>query len=628
MKRLLMILLLGLVLCGCGAEPQVEETTLPTETEIVDPTEPSGCYDPNSQLEAQTKGGVRVYPLNIENSYFAVNVGADLVVFSGTETTTLTMLSGENLYTTARVEIGSFISPLEPSTQVTQKGISYYSPASGEVVLLDTALKEVAQIEVPEDIVGVPVLSANRQFLYYCTADAIRVLELENGISRLLKQISWPGQTVEGLLLEDTVLRCGLVDDQGEAHSIFISTGNGEILWESWEPLTVSTYENTYYAKIAEGAMDALVFGQVDGSQRMLLPRDVMAESWYLETMNALVTASGDGKDSVTLEYYDLSSGLRSSVLELANSSYPMSVTAGPVAGLVDVLCYDEELEVQVLYRWDTAAMATNDSEPYTGPRYTLENQDTEALSACRAYATELNQRYGVEILISNAATEVQPWDYSLETEYQAPLIQRDLELLEKLLAAYPDGFLKATADSTESGVIRICLVRSITGTPQSGNVDSSSGIQFWAEEAPYVALCVGSMTDKVVYHAMFHAIETKVYSDSQIYYEWDNLNPDGFEYDYHFDSWKDREESEYLQDADRAFIDSYAMTFPREDRARIMEYAMAAGNEGLFQSEIMQEKLYQLCLGIRKAYGLTKSEETYLWEQYLTESLAYVPEE
>jgi hypothetical protein len=37
-----------------------------------------------------------------------------------------------------------------------------------------------------------------------------------------------------------------------------------------------------------------------------------------------------------------------------------------------------------------------------------------------------------------------------------------------------------------------------------------------------------------------------------------------------------------------------------------------------------MQAKLKLLCLGIREAYGLEKSAETYLWEQYLTESLAY----
>jgi hypothetical protein len=52
------------------------------------------------------------------------------------------------------------------------------------------------------------------------------------------------------------------------------------------------------------------------------------------------------------------------------------------------------------------------------------------------------------------------------------------------------------------------------------------------------------------------------------------------------------------------------------------MEYAMRAGNESFFESEIMQKKLRQLCLGIRKAFGLEKSNESFFWEQYLKEPL------
>ena len=65
-------------------------------------------------------------------------------------------------------------------------------------------------------------------------------------------------------------------------------------------------------------------------------------------------------------------------------------------------------------------------------------------------------------------------------------------------------------------------------------------------------------------------------------------------------------------------------MSFPKEDRARIMEYAMLSGNQELFRGQIMQEKLKTLCQGIREAYGLKKSSETFLWEQYLRKPLAY----
>ena len=67
-----------------------------------------------------------------------------------------------------------------------------------------------------------------------------------------------------------------------------------------------------------------------------------------------------------------------------------------------------------------------------------------------------------------------------------------------------------------------------------------------------------------------------------------------------------------------------YSMSFPKEDRARIMEFAMTEGNAACFQSKTMQAKLKLLCQGIREAFGLRKSPETFLWEQYLNESLAY----
>ena len=623
MKRFLILALVCLLLCGCSTQPLPTETTQPTETQHpTDPTEPSGCYDPDSAVELQYQGAVRAYPLPVENAAAVVTVGADLVVFSGTERTTLTMLSGENLFVSAQVELDLAIYPEDASTQVTAKGISYYDAFRGQVVLLDTALKEVARIAVPEDIVGEPVLSANRQFLYYCTADSIRVLELENGIRRLLKEVSANGQTAHSLLLEDTVLRCRLTEEDGSVRSIFISTETGELLGEYRQELAVCSHEDTYYAMFREGAMQALVFAKDGGDQQMLIPAALTAQYRYIPERNAVVTVRQE-ESSQVLEYYDLESGLRTSALKLYGND-PLGITDGPGSFLY-VLGHDET-QGAVLYRWDTEALASNDGKIYTSPRYTLEKPDAQGLADCRAYAAELDQRYGVEIRIYTDATAQQPWDYTLEPEYHAPMIYRDLQRLDALLAIYPADFLKQTTDSTASGVLRICLVRSIRGTPEFGILEEAAGTHFWIEEEPYIALSVGQIDAHLVYHELFHAIETKVYSDSQIYYEWNDLNPEGFEYDYHYRDYASHEGSKYLKDESRAFIDAYSMTFPMEDRARIMEYAMTEGNERYFQSEIMQEKLYQLCLGIRKAYKLTKSEEVYPWEQYLTGSLAYVP--
>ncbi len=622
MKKLLILLLACMVLlCGCGQDAR-DETTIPTEPSTEPPTEPAGLYDPESALELRTKGGVRVYPLDFTDAYAIAAVGEDLVVFSGTETTTLTLLRGENRYIAAKMTLDCYISPEQNATQVTNRGVSYFSQATGEVVLLDGELKEVARIQLPGTLVGTPVLNATRQAVYYCTPESIRVLDLENGISRLLKQIAYPVQTAEGLLLEDGILRCGLTDEDGREITMFLSTQTGAIVVQ-WEgDLKVATYNGHYYSTLPDGILPAQVYGLVDQEPRMLIPADAMAEARYLPNIHSMVTESVSG-GVVSLDIYELNSGFRRSSLTLeAGQSCAGAASTGD--GVVYLLV--SGAEGSFVYGWDPAKLALNDGTVYTSPRYTRENPDTEGLKECQVYADEIGQRYGLEILLGEEAAGVYNWEYEFQPEYQVPVIMQELKKLDGLLSIYPENFLGVVAESTKSGVLRICLVRSAEPKPETGRKDIEPGLQFWVNESPYAALVAGSIDEHTLYHTLFHAIETKVYSDSQIYYEWDKLNPKKFTYDYDYDSWQARESTKYLTDKDRAFIDSYSMSFPAEDRARIMEYAMTEGNESYFQTETMQEKLYQLCLGIRKAFGLTKSEETYPWEQYLTESLAYVP--
>ena len=95
-------------------------------------------------------------------------------------------------------------------------------------------------------------------------------------------------------------------------------------------------------------------------------------------------------------------------------------------------------------------------------------------------------------------------------------------------------------------------------------------------------------------------------------------MNPAGFTYDLDYNANQNRSGDEYLQPDKRSFIDTYSMSFPKEDRARIMECAMCDGNENLFRSSTMQAKLRCLSRAIREAYGLKKTTEVFRWEQYL----------
>ena len=108
--------------------------------------------------------------------------------------------------------------------------------------------------------------------------------------------------------------------------------------------------------------------------------------------------------------------------------------------------------------------------------------------------------------------------------------------------------------------------------------------------------------------------METVVLTESTAYDRWNNLNPEGFSYDSNYH----RVDSQWLRRGQEYFIDAYAMSYPKEDRARLFEYAMTSGHEELFRSPHLQSKLKQMCTGIREAFDLEYWPEPLLWEQYL----------
>jgi hypothetical protein len=112
-------------------------------------------------------------------------------------------------------------------------------------------------------------------------------------------------------------------------------------------------------------------------------------------------------------------------------------------------------------------------------------------------------------------------------------------------------------------------------------------------------------------YHAIGHLTDTRVLSASTAYYEWEKLNPPNFAYDNDYIANQDRDAGDYLLDSDRWFIDTFAMSFPVEDRSRIFEFACLPGNENYFSSKIMKQKLQRVCKGIREAFDLEGDKKT-----------------
>ena len=616
MKRILWVLLLALTLCGCTGKSQQEATAPAVAGEsYMDPTEPAGIYVPGSDLEIQTGGTVR-YFLPQSDCYGIRMMGNDVLILSGRENTTLTRYAGNQLFAVAGTQLPCHIMPEDTAFQISTNGITYYDPDSREVVFLDNDLKEVKRLGMSSDMVGKPVLSANRMLVYYCTADAVRMYDTSTGLDKLLKTISYPQQSAEALLLNDTVLRCSLVDERGETCSIFISVQDGQMVSLVQSDVEASTNKDVFYASRPEGIQKLLVYGRAGEDPRMLTPQDPFADSWYLEENDALLTATV-GEEKTVLDYYDLSTGLRTASVELPQGIEPCGAEYRSETGEVLVYAINHAEKSPVILAWEQGADPVTDDKVYASPRYTAEAPDAAGLEECTRYAQSLGQTYGLEILIWEDAVAKQPKDYTLEMEYQTAVVRSQLETLERVLAQFPEGFFEK-----QQRKVSICIVRTIQGNGTSGSLEAAQGVQFWENNTPYVVLAAGESLETTFYHEFFHVMDGKILSDTRIYYHWDDMNPKEFRYFGDYTSYLDADMSQYLQEEDRAFIDDYSMCYPKEDRARIMEYACQPGNEDYFQSEIMQNKLRTLCEGIRKTFGLEETQDALLWEQYLKEPL------
>ena len=628
MKRLI-TLWMAVLLMLCGCEIQHGSLHVPTEPPATLPpqaTESTGTDAAGRLLESTTDGALQVYPLSRTGCTDIAHMGTDLLIFSGTDTTILTKYSGDKPYLYATTELDCSISPDDPAVQISEKGITYYDARENELVFLDAQLTEVKRVPLPETICGNPALSADRLSLYYCTADALRCIDLETGLDRLVKELYFMRQIPAALHCDDTIITCSAEDRDGNQSILYISTETGQLLWESFLDIQLWTDGSFYFALHRSGIYQELLIGDSEQGPTLLTPHTYNPTVHPLLNIHGVVTVSEvTGSDALQLDHYVLPGGKRTASLTLNGSESVLSICAADEQALW-FLRYDSQYQSDVLCRWDLTQSATENEASRLSARYTTESPDYAGLVSCRETAQELSERYGVQILLWTDATAFQPWDYTLVPEYHVPVIRQELKSLEDFLSMYPEGFLEKAAARTTSGRIQICLVRSILGNNTAeGALSEAVGLQYWDDNTnAYLCLAVGqSQLPQTACHEMFHIIESRVMTLCKAYDDWNALNPKGFQYDNDYVANLYREDSQWTDGESRAFIDTYSMSYPKEDRARIMEYAMHPGNQRFFESETMQNKLRQLCLGIREAFDLKNSTTSYLWEQYLKEPLA-----
>lgn len=601
MNRFFPLLLALLLLCGCAAQDPVP---LPAE---VPSAEEAARVVP---FLAPVEGSQNAPQFDLAEAVTGfLPMDNKLLFFSEKEPTILTLADPDTLQILGSHETGMVLSPENGTIQLLEEGLSYFSSPAEETVILDKSLREIRRITAPEDLVGMPLLSRDGNTLYYATPSAIRALDTASGISRILREAAYPVQGLSGLLLEDSVLRLSITEADGTWRTLFLSSDTGQLLADHAGNILPETIGQRYCLRQQKGIQTTFLFGTGGNDPVVLKPWFSVEDSFFLG--DQILTTSWN-QDRMELHLYSLDSGMRIAFF----GGFPPGVTIRDAAqgsdGHIWLLC--DQQDNSVLYRWDPNATNIKDNTNYISPRYTRQEPDLDALAACTLYAREISHRHGVEVLVYTDAVALEPWDYELEYEYDAPALYQELELLDRRLSSYPSGFLQTLSSKFDG--IRLCIVRQIRGTPESGSVDIANGIQFWDGYTACIVLAAGHDTERALYHELCHLIDTVVLTESTAYDQWNKLNPQGFQYanasahSMRADDWR--------QAGWESFLDDYSMSYAKEDRARIMEYAMTAGNAERFESPYLQAKLQLLCTGIREAFGLEDAADAFLWEQYL----------
>lgn len=605
MKKLLSVFALLLLLSACGQLPAntTESTTQPPTTV----PEPTGLYDPDSLLEQQTGGAVRVYPLE-DNDHIGISLMGNRLLLHRADGTLLVVM-GDLCEVVAQYSTGETIIGASGSNYDTNnQGMAYYAEKENAVILLNPQLQETSRFSMSEDMMGSPVISMDNREIYYCVPGEIRAFSMETGISRLIKTHTYENQNLENCYFNGAVILCRLTDASGKTRQLYLDTQTGLTVASDDTLYQLMTYGDNYLGYRFDSGREQIIFGNRQDAPRELIMSQSEGVLSGALAMNSAVSYQ-TGEKGTVLYLHDLAEAKTAAQVALDNVAEPVMITAD--SRYVWVLA--EVDGQQALLRWTPDEKSEVENQLDTMPVYTLEKPDETGLAQCQTQVDRLNKAYAPRINIWQNAVEV-TGGYTLVAEHNVKTLEDRLLRLENLLSQFPELFLGQTVDS---GIIRIGLVHSID--------DGKNWVQFWENGSCYILVSSGADFEDALLRGIGLAVDAHVLGHSRDYDFWDNRNPEGFSYLLSDDTSLIPEDAlQYLEGESQAFIDLDSMTYPNLDRAVFFAEAMKPDNAQLFTAPYMQAKLLRICEGIREAYNVEKVQDAYPWEQYLTEEMNF----
>lgn len=180
-----------------------------------------------------------------------------------------------------------------------------------------------------------------------------------------------------------------------------------------------------------------------------------------------------------------------------------------------------------------------------------------------------IEEKYHVDIVYKDEV-KIKNSTFEANGELNDYSILRSLDDIDKVLNKFNIEFFDSLKDKEHKGLI-IYLSGEIKSNPKVDTTSNASGYTLYENDQHEVVLDINQTgIEGTMCHELMHVMDGKMETD---YTDWFKLNPKNYIYEYSYKSDAKVKYTMFENDKSEVyFVDTYAKSYPLEDRARIFE--------------------------------------------------------
>lgn len=553
-------------------------------------------------------------------------------------------------------ELGKGAEINEDTVSLNQDGkVCFFDNLSRTYFIYDLKTGDCRTVQVPDIMVPYWMCFSSDYSTYWGLIDGVIYrCDIETGERRMLiEDPAFASQMPLKLFQKSNVLCLSSLDKRtGITYTVFANSDTGEILFvDDYTYLSAAESNgNGLYVRYKDSDNQFLSFESNGKVNKLSAPGlDFTYDYCAIPSEKLLVYSYSRNNEStsskIALNAISLSDGSSVASTTFSDSfsdAYMVSATRAATNGNIICIPYlvyypNDETEtydpisVNVLL-WDILDNRKEDdctsvaleisggiTDAFVAPeKNTILSGDIDRLR------NEIAQKYGINIFLGTECEHYYNDYYSWEILQNEQKINDALISLDEALGKYPAGFINQLKYN-HIREISFYFCGIIKGIGEySISYAGAFASQYGNEQSFVIDISGSSDIRQTVCHELSHAIDCKLAQTQESGFseeDWSKLNPEGFTYTFSYveqyismDNTRWGLKSGETND-DIYFTDTYAKTFPTEDRARLMEYLLVGEDIDYYSGKHLQQKLIYYSRCIRAGFDTKGWPETTFWE-------------